>query len=141
MREIIQPCIDGCLRIIRHPNVKYHVIQFQLGHRPPPPLVIASIHASIHPSPRHRPHHSSPTMQGFNKYYPPDFDPQKTQTLNDYRGVHALGKRAKDIDKGILVVRFELPYNIWCGTCNVGVMENVPFLPPSLPPLPRQNRY
>jgi hypothetical protein len=35
-------------------------------------------------------------MQGFNKYYPPDFDPRQTQTLNGYRGVHALGKRAKD---------------------------------------------
>ncbi len=45
-------------------------------------------------------------MQGFNKYYPPDFDPRQTQTLNDYRGVHALGKRAKDVDKGILVVRW-----------------------------------
>lgn len=44
-------------------------------------------------------------MQGFNKYYPSDFDPRQTQTLNGYRGVHALGKRAKDIDKGVLVVR------------------------------------
>lgn len=45
-------------------------------------------------------------MQGFNKYYPPDYDSRETSTLNSYRGVHALGVRAKDIDKGILVVRF-----------------------------------
>ncbi len=30
-----------------------------------------------------------------------------------------MGKRAKDIDKGVLVVRFELPFNIWCDTCGV----------------------
>jgi coiled-coil domain-containing protein 130 len=44
-------------------------------------------------------------MQGFNKYYPPDYDSRETSTLNSYRGVHALGVRAKHIDKGILVVR------------------------------------
>jgi len=57
-------------------------------------------------------------MQGFNRYFPPDFDPQKHGTLNAYHGKHALGDRARKIDKGILIVRFELPFNIWCGTCN-----------------------
>ncbi|TFK79800.1 DUF572-domain-containing protein [Polyporus arcularius HHB13444] len=57
-------------------------------------------------------------MQGFNKYYPPDYDPEKHSSLNAYRGKHALGDRARKIDKGILIVRFELPFNIWCGTCN-----------------------
>ncbi|TEB27014.1 DUF572-domain-containing protein [Coprinellus micaceus] len=56
-------------------------------------------------------------MQGFNKYYPPDWDPSKGG-LNKYHGKHALGDRARKIDKGILIVRFELPFNIWCGTCN-----------------------
>ncbi|KAH6909151.1 hypothetical protein BKA70DRAFT_227006 [Coprinopsis sp. MPI-PUGE-AT-0042] len=56
-------------------------------------------------------------MQGFNKYYPPDWDPSKGG-LNKYRGTHALGDRARKIDKGILIVRFELPFNIWCGTCD-----------------------
>ncbi|KAF8339982.1 uncharacterized protein EI90DRAFT_3243071 [Cantharellus anzutake] len=54
----------------------------------------------------------------FNRYYPPDFDPQKHGTLNEYHGKHALGDRARKIDKGVLIVRFELPFNIWCGTCN-----------------------
>ena len=49
-------------------------------------------------------------MQGFNKYYPPDYDSRETSTLNSYRGVHALGVRAKDIDKGILVVRSVVNY-------------------------------
>ncbi|KAF8150563.1 CWC16 protein, partial [Crassisporium funariophilum] len=33
-------------------------------------------------------------------------------------GKHALGDRARKIDQGILITRFELPFNIWCGTCN-----------------------
>ncbi|KAG1725368.1 DUF572-domain-containing protein [Suillus paluster] len=57
-------------------------------------------------------------MQGFNKYYPPDYEPDKHKSLNAYRGKHALGDRARKLDKGILITRFELPFNIWCGTCN-----------------------
>ncbi|KAL0573410.1 Protein saf4 [Marasmius crinis-equi] len=57
-------------------------------------------------------------MQGFNKYYPPDYDGEKHGSLNSYRGKHALGDRARKIDQGILITRFELPFNIWCGTCN-----------------------
>ncbi|KAJ8503572.1 hypothetical protein ONZ45_g10746 [Pleurotus djamor] len=57
-------------------------------------------------------------MQGFNKYYPPDYDGEKHKSLNSYRGKHALGDRARKIDQGILITRFELPFNIWCGTCN-----------------------
>nr|ODN95552.1 coiled-coil domain-containing protein 130 [Cryptococcus depauperatus CBS 7855] len=67
-------------------------------------------------------------MQGFNRYVPPDFDPKKTSTLNAYQGKkHALGVRAKDIDKGILIVRFELPFNIWCGTCNAHIGAGVRY--------------
>ncbi|KAF9474673.1 DUF572-domain-containing protein [Pholiota conissans] len=56
-------------------------------------------------------------MQGFNKYYPPDYDPSQG-SLNKARGKHALGDRARKLDQGILITRFELPFNIWCGTCN-----------------------
>ncbi|CCM07055.1 uncharacterized protein FIBRA_09377 [Fibroporia radiculosa] len=61
---------------------------------------------------------SSDICAGFNKYYPPDYDGTKHGSLNTYRGKHALGDRARKIDQGILIVRFELPFNIWCGTCN-----------------------
>ncbi|KAH7884602.1 CWC16 protein [Phlebopus sp. FC_14] len=54
----------------------------------------------------------------FNKYYPPDYDGEKHKSLNAYRGKHALGDRARKLDQGILITRFELPFNIWCGTCN-----------------------
>jgi len=41
-----------------------------------------------------------------NRYIPPDYDPRETSTLNKAAGKkHALGNRAKDIDKGILIVR------------------------------------
>ena len=30
-----------------------------------------------------------------------------------HSGKHALGDRARKLDKGILIVRFELPFNIW----------------------------
>ncbi|KAL3869786.1 hypothetical protein ACJMK2_042423 [Sinanodonta woodiana] len=52
-----------------------------------------------------------------NKYYPPDWDPSKG-SINDYVGQHPLRDRAKKLHMGILVIRFEMPYNIWCDGCN-----------------------
>ncbi|GAA6022875.1 hypothetical protein JCM10207_001430 [Rhodosporidiobolus poonsookiae] len=66
-------------------------------------------------------------MQGFNKYYPPDYEPDKHKSLNSYHGKHALGDRARKIDQGILVVRFELPYNIWCNHCSSHVGQGVRY--------------
>ncbi|GAA5830681.1 hypothetical protein JCM3766R1_003389 [Sporobolomyces carnicolor] len=65
-------------------------------------------------------------MQGFNKYYPPDYDPSEG-SLNKRLGKHALGDRARKLDKGILIVRFELPYNIWCGHCNAHIGQGVRY--------------
>ncbi|KAH8549280.1 CWC16 protein [Umbelopsis sp. PMI_123] len=56
-------------------------------------------------------------MQPFNKYYPPDWTPEKG-SVNKFVGKHPLGDRARKIDKGILIVRFELPFNIWCEGCD-----------------------
>ncbi|KAI7876594.1 DUF572-domain-containing protein [Lichtheimia hyalospora FSU 10163] len=55
-------------------------------------------------------------MQPFNKYYPPDWTPDKG-SVNKHVGKHPLGDRARKLDQGILVVRFELPFNIWCTGC------------------------
>ncbi|KAG9510163.1 Coiled-coil domain-containing protein, partial [Fragariocoptes setiger] len=52
-----------------------------------------------------------------NKYYPTDWDPSKG-SINKYRNSHPLRDRAKKLDQGILVVRFEMPFNIWCEGCN-----------------------
>ena len=46
-----------------------------------------------------------------NKYYPPDWDPSKG-SINTYVGQHPLRDRARKLDKGILIIRFELPYNV-----------------------------
>eukprot|EP00124_Ichthyophonus_hoferi_P004283 Ihof_evm1s453 gene=Ihof_evmTU1s453 len=52
-----------------------------------------------------------------NKYYPPDWDPSKG-SINTYQNSHPLRDRARKLDQGILIVRFELPYNIWCNGCD-----------------------
>ncbi|XP_073813547.1 coiled-coil domain-containing protein 130 homolog [Musca autumnalis] len=54
--------------------------------------------------------------KGQNKYYPPDYDPRKGG-LNKFQGTHALRERARKIHLGIIIIRFEMPYNIWCDGC------------------------
>ncbi|XP_056266298.1 probable splicing factor YJU2B isoform X2 [Pseudoliparis swirei] len=55
--------------------------------------------------------------KGTNKYYPPDFDPVKHGSLNGYHKTHPLRERARKLSQGILIIRFEMPYNIWCDGC------------------------
>ena len=64
-------------------------------------------------------------MQPFNKYYPPDYDGKSN--INKMAGTHALGRRAHKLDQGILIVRFELPFNIWCGSCSKHIGQGVRF--------------
>ncbi|XP_015513756.1 coiled-coil domain-containing protein 130 homolog [Neodiprion lecontei] len=54
--------------------------------------------------------------KGTNHYYPPDYDP-KVGGLNKFLGTHALRERARKLHMGILIIRFEMPYNIWCEGC------------------------
>ena len=62
------------------------------------------------------------------KWIPPDFDPQKHGTINNYHGSHHLRERARLLHKGILIIRFELPFSCWCLHCDkhigVGVRYN-----------------
>lgn len=62
-----------------------------------------------------------------NFRYPPDFDPKKHGTLNKYNGQHALRDRARKIGEGILIIRFEVPFNIWCGKCGEHIAKGVRF--------------
>ncbi|KAL5235083.1 hypothetical protein ACI65C_002493 [Semiaphis heraclei] len=55
--------------------------------------------------------------KGQNKYYPPDYNPA-VGGLNKFKGTHALRERARKLHMGILIIRFEMPYNIWCDGCN-----------------------
>ena len=61
-----------------------------------------------------------------NKWYPPDWDP-KMGSLNKYHGTHALRERANKLHLGILVIRFEMPFNIWCGQCNAHIGKGVRY--------------
>ncbi|KAL6259850.1 hypothetical protein P5V15_009760 [Pogonomyrmex californicus] len=54
--------------------------------------------------------------KGTNLYYPPDYDP-RAGGLNKFQGTHALRERARKLHMGILIIRFEMPYNIWCNGC------------------------
>ena len=49
------------------------------------------------------------------RYVPPDLE--GVQSANQVAGKHALGARANKIKQGILTVRFEMPFPIWCTTC------------------------
>uniref|UniRef100_A0A6V7JAJ2 Coiled-coil domain-containing protein 130 n=1 Tax=Bracon brevicornis TaxID=1563983 RepID=A0A6V7JAJ2_9HYME len=54
--------------------------------------------------------------KGTNLYYPPDYDP-KAGGINKFQGTHALRERARKLHMGILIIRFEMPFNIWCNGC------------------------
>ncbi|KAJ9317162.1 hypothetical protein DTO271D3_2452 [Paecilomyces variotii] len=57
-------------------------------------------------------------MQGFNmgRYVPPD--QEGLTTGNKLAGKHALGARARHLrTTGALVVRFEMPFAVWCTHC------------------------
>nr|PIM00641.1 nuclear protein-like family protein [Toxoplasma gondii COUG] len=60
-------------------------------------------------------------------YYGPEYDPQKHGSLNQYRGSHPLGDRAKKLGEGILVIRFEMPFKVWCIECGCVIDKGVRF--------------
>eukprot|EP00741_Cyanophora_paradoxa_P022599 tig00000248_g21824.t1 len=61
-----------------------------------------------------------------NKYYPPEWTPEQGG-LNKFHGQHALRERAKKLHLGILVIRFELPYDVWCDGCGRHIAKGVRF--------------
>ena len=62
-----------------------------------------------------------------NFYHPPDYDPSKG-SLNKFRGSHgALGDRARKLHEGILIIRFEMPFHVWCDGCGHLIGRGVRF--------------
>jgi coiled-coil domain-containing protein 130 len=62
-----------------------------------------------------------------NKYYPPEWDPSKG-SINKFRGQHPLRARARKLESdGILVVRFEMPFHVWCDGCGRVIGKGVRF--------------
>lgn len=61
-----------------------------------------------------------------NFYYAPDWVPGEA-SKNELQNEHHLGKRAKKIGQGIIVIRFEMPFNVWCTTCNSHIGKGVRY--------------
>ena len=62
-----------------------------------------------------------------NFYYPPDHDPRKG-SRNKQLGQHHLRERAARLaSEGILVVRFELPFNCFCSGCGRNLGQGLRF--------------
>lgn len=61
-----------------------------------------------------------------NKYYPPDWDPSKG-SANKRTNSHHLRARARKLDQGILIVRFEMPFNVYCSKCKNHIAMGVRY--------------
>lgn len=45
-----------------------------------------------------------------------------------FQGSHgALGDRARKLHEGILIIRFEMPFNVWCSNCRHLIGKGVRF--------------
>lgn len=63
-----------------------------------------------------------------NFYNPPDWDPAKESRNSYNKSNGALGKRANKLKSdGILIIRFEMPFPVWCGGCNHLIGKGVRF--------------
>jgi coiled-coil domain-containing protein 130 len=66
-----------------------------------------------------------------NFYYDPArFDPSKKGrgSANALAGSHPLGERAKRLaSDGVLVVRFEMPHDVWCDGCGALIVRGIRF--------------
>ena len=70
-----------------------------------------------------------------NFYHPPDWDPRKeSRAAHDVRRTggpawkaHPLRERAKKLDEGILVIRFEMPFDVRCSGCGCRIGKGVRF--------------
>jgi coiled-coil domain-containing protein 130 len=63
-----------------------------------------------------------------NFYHGPDYDPKQHKSLNKYRGSHgALGDRARKLDQGILIIRFEMPFHVTCIKCEEMIAKGERF--------------
>lgn len=65
--------------------------------------------------------------KGQNHYYPADFNYKTHKTLNRYHGVHALRERGAKAHLGIITIRFEMPFNVWCLGCKNHVGMSVRY--------------
>lgn len=53
----------------------------------------------------------------FTLYTPVDYDGNKHRSVDQYHGRHELQWQGKYADEGIIIVRFELPFKVFCTGC------------------------
>lgn len=59
---------------------------------------------------------------------PADYDPKKHGSIDKFVGSKgSFGARANKLHLGILVVRFEMPHNVWCLGCGEHVSKGIRF--------------
>uniref|UniRef100_A0A2I3FRV3 Probable splicing factor YJU2B n=1 Tax=Nomascus leucogenys TaxID=61853 RepID=A0A2I3FRV3_NOMLE len=63
--------------------------------------------------------------KGVNKYYPPDFNPEKHGSLNRYHNSHPLRERARKLSQGILIISLPI--------CKIQMAMKLPPPPDPLP--------
>ncbi|KAF3936905.1 hypothetical protein ABW19_dt0206665 [Dactylella cylindrospora] len=70
----------------------------------------------------------TPSYLSPHRYIPPDWDPSKINWNKQAGKSHALGNRASKLStQGVLTVRFETPFNIWCSHCDNHIAQGVRF--------------
>ena len=72
---------------------------------------------------------SAAQADGF--YHPPDWDPRESSRAEHSAGPgwksHPLRERAKKLHEGILVIRFEMPFDVRCVGCGNRIAKGVRF--------------
>ncbi|EER09486.1 Cell cycle control protein cwf16, putative [Perkinsus marinus ATCC 50983] len=61
-----------------------------------------------------------------NFYFPPDYE-ERHGSINKINKAHTLGKRAKYISDGIIIIRFEMPFHVRCDKCLQRTAQGVRF--------------
>jgi coiled-coil domain-containing protein 130 len=62
-----------------------------------------------------------------NKYYPPNFDPEKGSVNTQYKKRQSSGILPTNTKKKGKTVRLEMPFDVWCLSCNKLIVKGTRF--------------
>ncbi|KAL5680146.1 hypothetical protein ACJX0J_006531, partial [Zea mays] len=107
---------DGCWRRLLRPVASRRPLPWLYLPRPRYIRRRRAGRALKHCRPRPSPPHPGGEERGRKHAYPID-GLFVLGGLNKFHGQHALRERARKLDQGILIIRFDMPFNIWfCDT-------------------------